>query len=402
MLPDSVLLLSSVIMRSWFIGVATLWTVHAGSVRNAGSTSKNQFDVVMEPDTSSDPRPGEGIGGVSVLLKPSPEATTMKTWSLVKTSMAKIGDEVKKILSVRNDMSMLQQDLSEQQKLWKQAEVQLNGENAKLHAEMLALQSEVQAGAVVKRELMQVQQALEEQERNTTDLNNAAAMQEKKWNLQVQYLNNRKDNVTALHQEVNETASQEISRAEAVQLQLQKDAVTLRLAVGDFQDRLNNGMKKLEFENKKSADKQAELKRQLAAMQEGLIRIQGKLKPRSIFDEEEKKLKANLRKEVDTIISLQAENQRVVTGCTKEMQQKDTIKCAEDSKLKQRILEKTQFCNAIEVQNQVLKQDLGKCRSLTSVGEALAPASAPPGLIPPVPVRDEERLMSAPAPATAF
>lgn len=333
----------------------------------------------------------------------------MKTWSLVKSSMAKIGDEVKKILTVRNDMSMLQQDLAEQQKLWQQAEVQLNGENAKLRAEMSELESRVQAGAVVKRDLMHVQQALAEEKRRTADLNNAESIQEKKWSLEMQYLNNRKDNVTELHKEVNETASEEISRAEAVQLQLQKDAVTLRLAAGDFQDRFNNGMKKMDFENAKAGSQQLELRRQLSAMQEGLNRIQGKLKPRSTFDQEEQELKHNLRKEVDTIIHLQAENQGVVSQCTKEMQEKDAIKCSEENKLKTRIAEKTQFCNAIQVQNDVLKQDLGKCLGLVNVGEATKPPAAPLGLVPPVPVRDEERLMItsadhlfAPAPAFAF
>merc|ERR1719491_2651144 len=130
---------------------------------------------------------------------------------------------------------MMQKDLTQQQKMWQQAEIEFNAENAKLQAEMQQLEKEVQAGNKVKRELMKAQQGLAEEERKTEDLNNQAEMQKKKWDLEVKYLNNRKDNVTALAKEVNETASKEISRAEGVHLQLQQDSVTLRLALGDFQ-----------------------------------------------------------------------------------------------------------------------------------------------------------------------
>jgi len=377
------------------------------TLANAGSISmsqKSKFPVQLMADTG-EPKPGEGEGGVAVLLKPMPEATTMKTWSFLKESMLKIGDQVKQIMSVRNDMAMLQQDLSMQEKLWKQAEIELNQENAKLRAQVEGLKKEVQAGLVIKRDLMKVKQSLEDEERHGADLKNEADMQEKKWQTEVQFLDARKNNVTALHKEVNRTASLEISRAEAVHLQLQKDAVTLRLAIGDFQDRLKNGNEKMTFENSKSLAQQAELERQIAAMNQGLKRIQGKLKPVHSFDKEEKSLKQGLRKETDTILTLQSEHQQIVTECTKEMQEQDAIKCAEEAKLKNRIAEKTQFCNAVQVQNQVLNQDLEKCGAVAGIGPRPAEAPAtPPGLVPlapAVPVRDEERLMMAPGPAPA-
>lgn len=368
----------------------------------AGPAFADQFPVQLMADTGA-PKKGEGLGGVAVLLKPMPEATTMKTWSFLKESMMKIGDQVKQILQVRNDMALLQKDLSLQEKLWKQAEISLNQENAKLRAEAAQAKMQVEKGAKVKRELVKVKQDFQEEKRNTADLQNAAAMKDKQWKLEFNFLEQRKNNVTALQKQVNETASLEISRAEAVHLQLQKDAVTLRLAVGDFKDRQKNGQEKMEFDNTKSLSQQAELKRQIAAMKEGLARIKSKLKPRHIFDKEEQQLKLGLQKETATILGLQSKHQQIVTECTKEMQEQDAIKCSEEGKLRRRLQEKTQFCNAITVQNQVLKQDLAKCGQLVGIAPpAAAPAAATSKLADPVPLRDEQRVMAqAPAPAPA-
>jgi len=366
------------------------------------SSKKSKFPVLLEADTGA-PKPGEGEGGVAVLLKPMPEATTMKTWSFLKESMLKIGDQVRQIMQVRNDMAMLQQDLTLQEKLWHQAEIELNQDNAKLRGQAESLKKEVQVGAKVKRDLMKVKQLLEEEERKTSDLNREAEMQEKKWQLEVKYLDARKNNVTALHKQVNETASKEISRAEGVHLQLQKDTVTLRLALGDFQDRLKNGEERMAFEGSKALAQEADLKRQISAMKDRLERIKGKLKPAHTFDTEEIRLKVNMRKETDTILALQSEHQQIVVECTKEMAEQDAIKCSEEGKLRGREAEKTQFCNAILVQNQVLKQDLAQCGMLVGIGSPGAPAM-PPGLVPlvpAVPMRDEEMFYKAPAAAPA-
>merc|ERR1719352_2187554 len=90
------------------------------------------FPIDLEAAKGTTPAPGEGTGGVAVLMKPMPEATTMKTWSFLKESMSKIGDQVRNILAVRKDMAMLQDDLVRQEKLWKQAELELKQENAEL------------------------------------------------------------------------------------------------------------------------------------------------------------------------------------------------------------------------------------------------------------------------------
>merc|ERR1719265_79674 len=209
---------------------------------------------------------------------------TMQTWSFLKESMMKISDQVRQIMTVRNDMAMLQQDLTMQEKLWKQAEIQLNQQNAKLRGEVEDLKKQVKAGYKIKRDLVKAQQSLEEEQRRSTDLDNEASMQEKKWQMEVKFLDDRKNNVTALHRQVNETASKEISRAEAVHLQLHKDAATLKLALGNFQDQYKTEQEQMEFDNSKAKAEQAELARQIDAMKEGLKRIQGKLRPRHEFD----------------------------------------------------------------------------------------------------------------------
>jgi len=321
----------------------------------------------------------------------------MKTWSFLKESMSKIGDQVKKIFAVREDMAMLQEDLVRQEKMWQQAEMELKQENAKLGGEITQLEIQVKEGEPIKRELMKAKQILEEEERRGKLLKDEEAMNKKRWDLEVEALNRRKDNVTKLHKKVNDTANREIMRAEGVHLQLLKDQATLKIALADFDDKLRNGQREMEYQNNKSVAQQMALLQQLASMQKGLFRIQAKLKPRSIYEAQQHELKLDLQKETSAILSLQVQHQKVVSECTAEMQEQNAIKCSEAGKLNNRRTEATQFCNAVRVQNAVLKQDLAKCGMFDRVGIQAAPAaSLPAGLV--VPFIDHERNMPIPIP----
>jgi len=307
-------------------------------------------------------------------------------------------------MSVRNDMSSLQEDLTKQEKAWHQAEIKLNQENADLRAEVEALKKNVQAGSAVKGELIQVEQSLAEEKRRAGDLKNAAEMGQKKFKTELEYLNARRDNITALQKEVNETASIEISKAEAVSLQLLKDQVTLRLAAQNFDDQNKIKQERMDFEKAKAAAKKAELTRQITAMNEGLIRIKGKLRPSSQFSAEESTLKTKLQTETANILLLQAQQQSIVTQCMKEMQEREAVKCSEEAKLKSRSAEKTQFCNAILVQKQVLSQDLSKCSLAEQLQGGTAAAPSGPQMLEASPVPQlvgdsESNMQAAPAPA---
>lgn len=378
------------------------------TIRSLKPSTDETFKTFAKPVTgdtieadSGDPKPGEGEGGVAVLMKPMPEATTMKTWTFLKASMVKIGEQVKTILQVRDDMALLQKDLSKQEKLWHQAEIKLNQENAEIRSEIEKLKAEVKQGAKVKRDLMRAKELLEEEEAKAEDHEAKAEHNEKMWKTEVKFLEDRKTNVTELHKEVNESATKEMQRVEAVHLQLNKDAVTMKLASEELEDRKKITQERMHFENEKSLAQQAELKRQIAAMEEGLKRIQGKLKPRHVFDEEEIRLKQELRKATDTILSLQAEQQQIVSECSKELKEHDALRCVEEQKVRSRQAEKTQFCNAIQVQHQVLIQDLQKCNGLTIVGPRINPAE-PAGVRGPIfPVHDPEAAMVAAGPSPA-
>merc|ERR1719183_3157427 len=118
--------------------------------------------------------------------------------------MTKIGDEVREIMSVRKDMAMLQQDLSNQEHLWHNAEIDLKQENAKLKGEGMRLQQQVKQGAKVKSELISAKQALEEAKRDNKDLLNEAEMQAKERDLELEYFNKHRINQTELQRKVNE------------------------------------------------------------------------------------------------------------------------------------------------------------------------------------------------------
>merc|ERR1719161_2063514 len=85
----------------------------------------------------------------SVLASPK-EATAVKSWGLLKTSVGQIGDEVMKMMEVRTDIQTMQDDLKTQEELWKQGELTLKQEKAKLQAEEAELKKQVLIGEVVR------------------------------------------------------------------------------------------------------------------------------------------------------------------------------------------------------------------------------------------------------------
>merc|ERR1719401_355767 len=175
----------------------------------AQAFSMKQFPVLIEA-TEGEPVPGEGKGGVSVLMKPLPEATTMKTWSFLKESMMKIGDQVREIMAVRKDMAMLQSDLSMQENLWHNAEIELKQENAKLKAEVARLTEQVKQGANIEGELVKAKQSLAQEKRNFDDLRKIAEMQKQERDVEYEFFRKHKANITELQRKVNETAAREI------------------------------------------------------------------------------------------------------------------------------------------------------------------------------------------------
>lgn len=73
------------------------------------------------------PADGGGLRGAADLRfddRPPPEAVAMESWANLKVAVDRLGSELKQILLVKSDVTMLQKDLTTQEDLWRKAALQ--------------------------------------------------------------------------------------------------------------------------------------------------------------------------------------------------------------------------------------------------------------------------------------
>lgn len=301
----------------------------------------------------------------------------MKSWTFLKESMDKIGDQVKEILSVRNDISTIQEDLKTQQQVWQQAELQLNQENAKLVAELEGVRNEVSKGASVRDEVLKLQQSVDDTKRLNQSLWSEFGQEQKRYDIEKSFLVQRKANLTSQLEEVNRTANEEVRQAEDQTLQLQTDQVALRLKVGELQDKLQSGQKELLSLQQLALQEKKDLERQLAEMHEGLVRVQEQLVPPEPLLHEKAMLEAQLQQETAGLIKLQEAFNQVDLDHKAKMQARQMVLGSEKGKAETRRTEAVQFCQPVHAQNEVLQRSLEECQSGSVAG---SPAGAIPQL----------------------
>lgn len=314
--------------------------------------------------------PPEVAGQEPVAGASSSYATTMQSWANLKASMESIGDQVLQIMLVQKDIGAMQQDLAAQERLWQEAERQLKAENDKLRQEISLLGKEVLMGEPIQNEVAALRKRLEDEKRHNTELEAQFKSDKAKWDDQRSFLEKQKSELKSKIKTNTDESFNEARRASEQLLQLQRDAVGLRLRIAELQAELKQDNQDLLVAQQAEANKVAALKVQLQQMQEGLARLKEQQALKGRFEQELAQLQTELDQETTELLRLQALRNQAAIQCSRAYQYRQQVFMTEQGKVATRHAESVQLCQPVNSQNSVLQQWIQECEVQTQTGNA--------------------------------
>jgi chromosome segregation ATPase len=302
--------------------------------------------------------------------------------------MGKITKQVTQIDDVNQDIFEMQTDLQTQEDTWHKAEAKLQQENDELRARITDLQNKLNLGAGIDEELAKAQEAFDAANQTRVSTMLQGDNNRKNAEIQHDFWTQRKTDLEAHVRALNQSAWDELRQAEAQQLQIQTDAVALRLRASELKRRIVDTKKMMQLEQGQSDAKTNDLKRQLSEMNEGLARLETTLNQGASERMEERNtesplLKKQLDSETAELIRLQQVHNEISADCNIKRRQREEVLCIEQGRASARHTEKVQFCGPVQMQHSVLAQWLSECQ-----GKPLVPSpyrgiqSAPSGEVP--------------------
>lgn len=290
------------------------------------------------------------------------EAVTMKSWANLKGSMDKISDQVRQILFVRNDLSMMQDDLTTQERLWKEAEVQMSKENVELKAKMEALKREVHSQATLQSQVRQLQASLAQARAEDAAAKKQLATDEARAAMETARLRAHEQALFADFAKLNDTIIKEEQAANERKSQVKADGTVLKRKVDELQDLLTRAQAELTLGKQQDAAKTLDMQHQIEQMKGGLARMKGEVVPRGQLDAETERLRAQLQQETLTILKVQQDGAQMQAACEAEKTRREEVSRAEQVKADDRVQQKNQYCDAVNGQNGVLSQMVAACQ----------------------------------------
>eukprot|EP00928_Gymnodinium_smaydae_P074668 TRINITY_DN57698_c0_g1_i1.p1 TRINITY_DN57698_c0_g1~~TRINITY_DN57698_c0_g1_i1.p1 ORF type:complete len:386 (-),score=54.02 TRINITY_DN57698_c0_g1_i1:57-1214(-) len=293
------------------------------------------------------------------------EAVTLESWVHLKESIASIRSQVRKILAVKDDVGMLQEDLQIQERLWHRTEHELEEENGKLKFELDSLRTQLSALGRADDEVLRLQGLIKAEELSQREVARAAAEEERQRQLERSFYSVRQSNLSAILHSLNDTMETEVSVRHEQRLQLETDAVALNLRKTDLEDRVNRSEEELTLQRQQADAESKELKRQIKGMQDGLVRIKAQVAGTQAVTAQKvhlQRVRAQVQQEVSSMVAVQQEQSQLEIECGKLRQVRAEAKCAEEKKTRKRKQEIAAYCQPVDAQLAALKQLLRECQ----------------------------------------
>lgn len=299
----------------------------------------------------------------SLLRNPPNEATAIKSWAFLKDSMAKVGDQVMQLLLIRKDVTAMTDDLRTQVQMWHQAELELGAENAKLAAEEKALQRDVQVGESVRLEVTQVEQQLADEKHRTDVEIQRNKHQDTQWAAEKKALEARRAELEKQIKEGEDKMRDTDARQQQEHLELLTDGQALKLKIAELQEKVKDKQTEVSTEKGTLEQKTADTKKHLADLKAGLKGMIGSLVPKETILAELEKLKNELGARTNELLTVQQAHSVESQECQKKTAEIQQVLAQETSKAEQRHQETARFCQPIQGQHDVLKQEVAACMS---------------------------------------
>lgn len=296
------------------------------------------------------------------ILSSSREATAIKSWGLLKTSVGQIGDEVMQMMSVRSDVQAMQDDLKTQEELWKQGELELKQEKAKLQAEEEKLKKEVMIGEVVRTNVLNLTHALASAKAFLVDQKEQYHAEQANWaKARTQHQGRKHDLMIAL-QGVEQQILDEDHENDVKHSELMADQAALKMKA----DQLMSQIQDMKVQEKAMGSKNQleidELMRTQQQMKTGLATLTGNLQTPGHLDQRLTALQVQLQEETQKLLGLQQGHNNEALACSQKLREMQQVLQAEQGKEQARHHEMLTLCQPVEAQKELLAQQLATCQ----------------------------------------
>jgi len=298
----------------------------------------------------------------SVLASP-PEATAVKSWGLLKGSVGQIGDEVMKMMEVRTDIQAMQDDLKTQEELWKQGELQLKQEGAKLHAEEEDLKKQAKIGEVVRTNVLNLTHALASAKAYLIDQKAAYNAEQAQWaNARVSHQARKHDLMISLQQVEQEILDAEHAN-EVRHNELMADQAGLRMKADQLTSKISDMTVQEKAMGSQDQSEVEELKRTQAQMKSGLATLSGNLATPLHLDTRLKALQVQLTEETHKLLALQQAHNNEAMDCSRKLRELQQVLQSEQGKEQSRHHEMLTLCQPVQAQKGLLAQQIATCQA---------------------------------------
>jgi len=291
----------------------------AWSVGPAAAVSQPQMGPVLVPGMLKD-------------REPAPAAMTMKTWASLKEAIDSIGTQVRQVLQVRGDLSMLQDDLRQQEATWRRAEEDLNREIAELEEHARQLQVETELGAAVEHEAESLEkQILAEQERMRTSAQ-LFTYEEERQQQEEQRLEGRAGQLRTRLAQVEAEAAAEVQKARNLDNEAEQATAAAEREAAKLVDGALDEASMLKLEERVASDRSHDLRAQIGAVQTSIQHLEMRLIPAAQLKAQVAAMAAQVELETKAIADVQMDKLQADAVCEGRMQKIQEVLHSEEEK----------------------------------------------------------------------
>lgn len=296
----------------------------------------------------------------------------MNSWLALKGSLEKIATQVQQVLLVRSDISMLQEDLATQEKLWHDAEAELNGQINSLGLRARLLGQEVAEGEHIHAEVAGLEKSLRQQ----LDANSAEEasykFEEAQADLEVNRLKERVDQLKQFQSQARMQGQAEVQKARNGELAARLKAAQLQQALNLEKDKLSDTETKLKQETASWTAIVKEAANHLETLNSTADHLENQLIPKEQVEMQLASMKAQLEEETKAIVKVQEQAVAEAAECRRRWETIEDTRLAEQEKADLRRKEMLPICNSANQEFGLLEKMLADMCG----GGAPAPAAA--------------------------
>jgi len=326
---------------------------------------------------------------------PPGDALTIDSWADLKKTMDGIGSEVQEVLTVRNDITMLQEDLLTQENTWHKAEVDLRAQVDAIKAKALRIQGEVVGGSSIVGRVHALKEgiALETQK---------AAAQKKLYEYDAQtaavtqaHLESRIDELRRRLAEVREDGGRRLEQARLAAQNTTNETMKVQRTATRLLDEARDESQALMLEQSIASDKVRNIHNRMQSMHVTMTGLRSQLLAPGQMDAQIEDMQARVDRETEAMVEVTtAKQQQKQESDARTKTVMDALQ-AEQQKAADRNAEMSQVCDAATQRRALIEAILKEACDQVPEDALNLQAPVPPATLAP------EQVPPPPAPAPA-